>query len=78
MERISLGKCPFIKAEIFLQGSAVFDKLQHRIKRLNNSISMSSEDSTSEALEFPFVMKYRTAVRPKQPDYIRMEYFCLP
>lgn len=68
MEYISLGKCPFIKGEFFLRGSAAFDKLQHWIKSSNQSISVRSEDFTSESLKFPFMVKNRIAVGPKNPD----------
>lgn len=69
-------KMPIHQRRIFfLQGSAAFDKLQHWIKRLNQSISVRSEDSTSELLEFPFMMKHRIAVGPKHLDYIKMEHF---
>lgn len=78
MEYLSLGKCLFITADFFLQGSAAFDKLQHWIKRSNQSISVRSEDSTSVLLEFPFMMKHRIAVGPKHLDYIEMEYLIYP
>ena len=78
MEYISLGKCLSIKIEFFLQGSAAFDKLQHWIKRWNQSISVRTEDSTSELLEFPFMMKHRIAVGLKHLDYIKMEYLVYP
>lgn len=75
MENMSLGKHLFINMEFLPQGSVASDKLQHWIKRPNQSISVRSEDSTSELMEFPFMMKHRFAVGPKHLDYIKMEYF---